>query len=162
MPQLKPETISMTGLNLFQHLCNLARLATSTYDGGSNSEVSLDPARKFFFFLRKGKTYIAHLQLYLSWEHTGLKIVYWFEALCYSLLSSRQYGFLHWEKSFIFECVKCGRGLQSLPVLMTLGIFCLEKNVGCYNKSDTCCLCILCAVYHTLCILELLAVLFKE
>lgn len=42
MPQLKPETISMTGLNLFQHLCNLARLATSTYDGGSNSEVSLD------------------------------------------------------------------------------------------------------------------------
>lgn len=39
MPQLKPETISMTGLNLFQHLCNLARLATSAYDGGSNSEV---------------------------------------------------------------------------------------------------------------------------
>ena len=39
MPQLKPETISMTGLNLFQHLCNLARLATSTYDGGSNSEL---------------------------------------------------------------------------------------------------------------------------
>ncbi|KAJ7422952.1 hypothetical protein WISP_35954 [Willisornis vidua] len=38
MPQLKPETISMTGLNLFQHLCNLARLATSAYDGGSNSE----------------------------------------------------------------------------------------------------------------------------
>ncbi|NWQ77721.1 UBP34 hydrolase, partial [Columbina picui] len=39
MPQLKPETISMTGLNLFQHLCNLARLATSAYDGGSNSEL---------------------------------------------------------------------------------------------------------------------------
>ncbi|XP_062912032.1 ubiquitin carboxyl-terminal hydrolase 34 isoform X4 [Mobula hypostoma] len=38
MPQLKPETISMTGLNLFQHLCNLARLATSAYDGGSSSE----------------------------------------------------------------------------------------------------------------------------
>nr|XP_033794971.1 ubiquitin carboxyl-terminal hydrolase 34 isoform X3 [Geotrypetes seraphini] len=38
MPQLKPETISMTGLNLFQHLCNLARLATSSYDGGSSSE----------------------------------------------------------------------------------------------------------------------------
>lgn len=32
----------MTGLNLFQHLCNLARLATSAYDGGSNSEVSPD------------------------------------------------------------------------------------------------------------------------
>ncbi|MEJ1274326.1 ubiquitin specific peptidase 34 [Cricetulus griseus] len=39
MPQLKPETISMTGLNLFQHLCNLARLATSAYDGGSHSEL---------------------------------------------------------------------------------------------------------------------------
>ncbi|XP_018120315.1 ubiquitin carboxyl-terminal hydrolase 34 isoform X2 [Xenopus laevis] len=39
MPQLKPETISMTGLNLFQYLCNLARLATSAYDGGSNSEL---------------------------------------------------------------------------------------------------------------------------
>ena len=39
MPQLKPETISMTGLNLFQHLCNLARLATSAYDSGSNCEV---------------------------------------------------------------------------------------------------------------------------
>uniref|UniRef100_A0A4W3GN70 Ubiquitin carboxyl-terminal hydrolase 34 n=1 Tax=Callorhinchus milii TaxID=7868 RepID=A0A4W3GN70_CALMI len=39
MPQLKPETISMTGLNLFQHLCNLARLATSAYDGGSSSEL---------------------------------------------------------------------------------------------------------------------------
>ncbi|XP_028827085.1 ubiquitin carboxyl-terminal hydrolase 34 isoform X3 [Denticeps clupeoides] len=39
MPQLKPETISMTGLNLFQHLCNLARLATSAYDSGSNSEL---------------------------------------------------------------------------------------------------------------------------
>ncbi|XP_069090498.1 ubiquitin carboxyl-terminal hydrolase 34 isoform X1 [Pleurodeles waltl] len=39
MPQLKPESISMTGLNLFQHLCNLARLATSAYDGGSNSEL---------------------------------------------------------------------------------------------------------------------------
>ena len=65
MPQLKPETISMTGLNLFQHLCNLARLATSTYDGGSNSEVSLDPVHKFFFFQGKGKTYIAYLQLYL-------------------------------------------------------------------------------------------------
>ena len=42
MPQLKPETISMTGLNLFQHLCNLARLATSAYDGGSNSEVWIE------------------------------------------------------------------------------------------------------------------------
>lgn len=49
MPQLKPETISMTGLNLFQHLCNLARLATSAYDGGSNSEVSLHCVLKFFF-----------------------------------------------------------------------------------------------------------------
>lgn len=39
MPQLKPETISMTGLNLFQHLCNLARLATSAYDSSSNCEV---------------------------------------------------------------------------------------------------------------------------
>nr|XP_023680681.1 ubiquitin carboxyl-terminal hydrolase 34 isoform X2 [Paramormyrops kingsleyae] len=39
MPQLKPETISMTGLNLFQHLCNLARLATSAYDSGSNCEL---------------------------------------------------------------------------------------------------------------------------
>ncbi|XP_039594276.1 ubiquitin carboxyl-terminal hydrolase 34 [Polypterus senegalus] len=39
MPQLKPESISMTGLNLFQHLCNLARLATSTYDSGSNCEL---------------------------------------------------------------------------------------------------------------------------
>lgn len=47
MPQLKPETISMTGLNLFQHLCNLARLATSAYDGGSNSEVSLDSVSCF-------------------------------------------------------------------------------------------------------------------
>lgn len=99
MPQLKPETISMTGLNLFQHLCNLARLATSTYDGGSNSEVSLDPVHKFFFFQGKGKTYIAYLQLYLFWEHTGLKIVYRFELLSYSLLSTRQYGFLHWGES---------------------------------------------------------------
>ncbi|MGH0137144.1 UNVERIFIED_CONTAM: hypothetical protein FKN15_017490 [Acipenser sinensis] len=39
MPQLKPEIISMTGLNLFQHLCNLARLATSAYDSGSNCEL---------------------------------------------------------------------------------------------------------------------------
>uniref|UniRef100_A0A3B5M3R9 Ubiquitin carboxyl-terminal hydrolase 34 n=1 Tax=Xiphophorus couchianus TaxID=32473 RepID=A0A3B5M3R9_9TELE len=39
MPQLKPETISMTGLNLFQHLCNLARLATSTLDNASNCEL---------------------------------------------------------------------------------------------------------------------------
>ncbi|KTG46700.1 hypothetical protein cypCar_00027517, partial [Cyprinus carpio] len=39
MPQLKPETISMTGLNLFQHLCNLARLATSAYDSSSNCEL---------------------------------------------------------------------------------------------------------------------------
>src|SRR4029434_10399573 len=39
MPKLKPETISMTGLNLFQHLCNLARLATSAYDSGPNCEV---------------------------------------------------------------------------------------------------------------------------
>lgn len=39
MPQLKPETISMTGLNLFQHLCNLARLATSTLDNTSSCEV---------------------------------------------------------------------------------------------------------------------------
>uniref|UniRef100_A0A8C9UXP2 Ubiquitin carboxyl-terminal hydrolase 34 n=1 Tax=Scleropages formosus TaxID=113540 RepID=A0A8C9UXP2_SCLFO len=39
MPQLKPETISMTGLNLFQHLCNLARLATSAYDSGPNCEL---------------------------------------------------------------------------------------------------------------------------
>lgn len=48
MPQLKPETISMTGLNLFQHLCNLARLATSAYDGGSNSEVWI----KACYFIR--------------------------------------------------------------------------------------------------------------
>lgn len=40
MPQLKPETISMTGLNLFQHLCNLARLATSALDNASSCEVS--------------------------------------------------------------------------------------------------------------------------
>lgn len=41
MPQLKPETISMTGLNLFQHLCNLARLATSALDNNASScEVS--------------------------------------------------------------------------------------------------------------------------
>lgn len=39
MPQLKPETISMTGLNLFQHLCNLARLATSALDNASSCEV---------------------------------------------------------------------------------------------------------------------------
>lgn len=39
MPQLKPETISMTGLNLFQHLCNLARLATSTLESASSCEV---------------------------------------------------------------------------------------------------------------------------
>ncbi|MEQ2259776.1 Ubiquitin carboxyl-terminal hydrolase 34, partial [Xenotaenia resolanae] len=39
MPQLKPETISMTGLNLFQHLCNLARLATSTLDNASSCEL---------------------------------------------------------------------------------------------------------------------------
>ncbi|XP_070409718.1 ubiquitin carboxyl-terminal hydrolase 34 isoform X3 [Nothobranchius furzeri] len=39
MPQLKPETISMTGLNLFQHLCNLARLATSTLDTTSSCEL---------------------------------------------------------------------------------------------------------------------------
>lgn len=39
MPQLKPETISMTGLNLFQHLCNLARLATSSLDNASSCEV---------------------------------------------------------------------------------------------------------------------------
>uniref|UniRef100_A0A3P9L1X7 Ubiquitin carboxyl-terminal hydrolase 34 n=1 Tax=Oryzias latipes TaxID=8090 RepID=A0A3P9L1X7_ORYLA len=39
MPQLKPETISMTGLNLFQHLCNLARLATSTLDNTSSCEL---------------------------------------------------------------------------------------------------------------------------
>lgn len=55
MPQLKPETISMTGLNLFQHLCNLARLATSAYDGGSNSEVSLDFVLTFLFFLSEGE-----------------------------------------------------------------------------------------------------------
>lgn len=40
MPQLKPETISMTGLNLFQHLCNLARLATSALDNASSCEVN--------------------------------------------------------------------------------------------------------------------------
>ncbi|XP_011610930.2 ubiquitin carboxyl-terminal hydrolase 34 isoform X2 [Takifugu rubripes] len=39
MPQLKPETISMTGLNLFQHLCNLARLATSALDNASSCEL---------------------------------------------------------------------------------------------------------------------------
>ncbi|XP_028316758.1 ubiquitin carboxyl-terminal hydrolase 34 isoform X2 [Gouania willdenowi] len=39
MPQLKPETISMTGLNLFQHLCNLARLATSALDSASSCEL---------------------------------------------------------------------------------------------------------------------------
>uniref|UniRef100_A0A8C3G314 Ubiquitin carboxyl-terminal hydrolase 34 n=1 Tax=Cyclopterus lumpus TaxID=8103 RepID=A0A8C3G314_CYCLU len=39
MPQLKPETISMTGLNLFQHLCNLARLATSSLDNASSCEL---------------------------------------------------------------------------------------------------------------------------
>ncbi|XP_037108825.1 ubiquitin carboxyl-terminal hydrolase 34 isoform X3 [Syngnathus acus] len=39
MPQLKPETISMTGLNLFQHLCNLARLATSALDNAANCEL---------------------------------------------------------------------------------------------------------------------------
>ncbi|XP_061685121.1 ubiquitin carboxyl-terminal hydrolase 34 isoform X2 [Syngnathoides biaculeatus] len=39
MPQLKPETISMTGLNLFQHLCNLARLATSTLDNAASCEL---------------------------------------------------------------------------------------------------------------------------
>ncbi|XP_051939696.1 ubiquitin carboxyl-terminal hydrolase 34 isoform X4 [Hippocampus zosterae] len=39
MPQLKPETISMTGLNLFQHLCNLARLATGTLDNAANCEL---------------------------------------------------------------------------------------------------------------------------
>lgn len=30
----------MTGLNLFQHLCNLARLATSALDNASSCEVS--------------------------------------------------------------------------------------------------------------------------
>lgn len=39
MPQLKPETISMTGLNLFQHLCNLARLATSALENASSCEL---------------------------------------------------------------------------------------------------------------------------
>ncbi|XP_055079983.1 ubiquitin carboxyl-terminal hydrolase 34 isoform X2 [Periophthalmus magnuspinnatus] len=39
MPQLKPETISMTGLNLFQHLCNLARLATSALDNAASCEL---------------------------------------------------------------------------------------------------------------------------
>ncbi|CAL8351436.1 unnamed protein product, partial [Boreogadus saida] len=39
MPQLKPETISMTGLNLFQHLCNLARLATSALDTSASCEL---------------------------------------------------------------------------------------------------------------------------
>ena len=29
LPSLEPETISMTGLGLFQQLCNLARLATA-------------------------------------------------------------------------------------------------------------------------------------
>lgn len=53
MPQLKPETISMTGLNLFQHLCNLARLATSALDNASSCEVirllsaSFLPAKKY-------------------------------------------------------------------------------------------------------------------
>lgn len=46
MPQLKPETISMTGLNLFQHLCNLARLATSALDNNASScEVRTDTNR---------------------------------------------------------------------------------------------------------------------
>ncbi|MEQ2172900.1 Ubiquitin carboxyl-terminal hydrolase 34, partial [Goodea atripinnis] len=56
MPQLKPETISMTGLNLFQHLCNLARLATSTLDNASSCEVHTlltDGLEKEQEFIRK-------------------------------------------------------------------------------------------------------------
>jgi len=71
MPQLKPETITMTGLNLFQHLCNLARLATSAYDGGSNSEVSLDSVLVFFFFLGKGKVKLSAMAYVLR--------TYWLE-----------------------------------------------------------------------------------
>lgn len=52
MPQLKPETISMTGLNLFQHLCNLARLATSAYDSSSNCEVHSSGSQNLCGFSR--------------------------------------------------------------------------------------------------------------
>lgn len=51
MPQLKPETISMTGLNLFQHLCNLARLATSALDNASSCEVGAPTGSCHMFLL---------------------------------------------------------------------------------------------------------------
>lgn len=57
MPQLKPETISMTGLNLFQHLCNLARLATSALDNASSCEVtSLFSLPRLHNRVKKNKT----------------------------------------------------------------------------------------------------------
>ncbi|MEQ2216409.1 Ubiquitin carboxyl-terminal hydrolase 34 [Xenoophorus captivus] len=37
----------MTGLNLFQHLCNLARLATSTLDNASSCETGLEKEQEF-------------------------------------------------------------------------------------------------------------------
>ncbi|XP_078001097.1 ubiquitin carboxyl-terminal hydrolase 34-like isoform X2 [Glandiceps talaboti] len=42
MPQLNPETISMTGLNLFHQLCSLARLANSSYDSTSTDMSGMD------------------------------------------------------------------------------------------------------------------------
>ncbi|XP_070576482.1 ubiquitin carboxyl-terminal hydrolase 34-like isoform X2 [Ptychodera flava] len=42
MPKLNPETISMTGLNLFHQLCSLARIANSSYDGTSTDMSGMD------------------------------------------------------------------------------------------------------------------------
>lgn len=76
MPQLKPETISMTGLNLFQHLCNLARLATSAYDGGSNSEVSNSIKLVFEFLPNVKLSYVTRgcssMHAYLGVSHIGI------------------------------------------------------------------------------------------
>lgn len=46
----------MTGLNLFQHLCNLARLATSALDNASSCEVSGATRPSHFHFHNSGDT----------------------------------------------------------------------------------------------------------
>lgn len=61
MPQLKPETISMTGLNLFQHLCNLARLATSALDNASSCEVNGTAPGRHVFMLHRPVTVCARV-----------------------------------------------------------------------------------------------------
>ena len=57
MSQLKAETMSMVGLNLFQQLSHLTQMANSSFDEQlSEDQVSVQPKRMF----------LTHTSVYLS------------------------------------------------------------------------------------------------